>query len=94
MNIYFMNIYINGTGQLKNTGKKPKNTKFPLTKLFGKLRKKDETRLRLTSPVASTVDGVVDVGEERVGWTFLSFPNANTKKFQDDGMNRIDRILK
>ena len=42
-----------------------------MTKLFGNFRKIDETRLRSTSPVASTVDGGVDggvdVGEERVG---------------------------
>ncbi len=33
----------------------------------GKFRKKDETRLRSTSLVASTVDGGFTVGEERVG---------------------------
>ena len=59
---------------------------------MGKFRKIDETRLRSMSPVDAPGVGGVDVGEERVSWTFLSFPNANTKDFQDDGMNRIDRI--
>ena len=40
---------------------------FPLTKLFGKFRKKDEARLQSTSPVEDTVSGVVDVREERIG---------------------------
>jgi hypothetical protein len=62
-----------------------------LTKLFGKLRKKDETRLRLTSPVDAPGVGGVNVGEERVGWTFLSFPNANTKNFQD--ISRLKRYM-
>ena len=56
------------------------------------------------SPVEAPGVGGVDVGEERVGWTFLSFPNANTKNFQDISrlkryflavhvaINRIDRI--
>ena len=43
------------------------NVTFPWTKLVGELRKKDEARLRSTSTHRSTVDGCVDVGEERIG---------------------------
>ena len=58
-------------------------TSFPLTKLFGKFRKIDEARLRSTSTHPSTVEGCVDVREERIGWIFLSFPNSNIKKKLD-----------
>ena len=63
--------------------KAPSWSHFPWTKLFGKLRKKDEARLRSTSTHPSPGEGCVDVGEERRGWTFLSFPNSNTKKKLD-----------
>ena len=42
-------------------------TSFPLIKLVGEFRKKDEARLRSTSTHHSTVEGCVDVGEERIG---------------------------
>ena len=58
-------------------------SKFPLIKLVGELRKIDEARLRSTSTDPSPGEGCVDVGEERIGWTFLSFPNSNTKKKLD-----------
>ena len=48
-------------------GFRRKRDVFPLTKLVGEFRKKDEARLQSTSPVDDTVSGVVAVGEERIG---------------------------
>ena len=42
-------------------------TSFPLIKLVGEFRKKDEARLRSMSPVDAPGVGGVDVGEERIG---------------------------
>ena len=64
-------------------GFRRKRDVFPLTKLFGKLRKIDEARLRSTSTHRDTVSRGVDVREERIGWIFLSFPNSNIKKKLD-----------
>ena len=45
--------------------------------------REDETRVRSTSPVDDPGSGVVDVREERIGWTFLEFLNSNIKKKLD-----------
>ena len=55
-----------GRKELKATLKEKRDA-FPLTKLVGEFRKIDEARLRSTSTHRSTVDGCVDVGEERIG---------------------------
>ena len=55
-----------GRKELKATLKEKRDA-FPLIKLVGEFRKIDEARLRSTSTHPSTVEGCVDVREERIG---------------------------